>query len=463
MDKRLASPGGWKGRRLPPAARAKVDIRLLLRLTLPIFLELVMQLLVGNVDKIMVGNDISATAINQANSILDMLTVSLSVLSAASLILINQYKGAKDEKREGQIYLISFYFTLALGLAIGLCVSVLARPIFAAMQVPPQVLDEALVYIRITGSFLFLQAVMLSLGAYLRSNTFMMQSLAVSFVFNLLNIGGNALFLYGLGIEGAMGVAIPSTIARALGVAMLAFAVGKSLKIDLRPRRLKGLEGRELKKLLHIGLPSCGESISYSFSQIVILAVINLIGTSAAIAKTYATMLAMCSYLFTSAISQAMQILLGRALGANQKQAANDLVMFITRVSCLTSLAMSVLIALFAENIFGLLTRDPEVIALCKTVMFIDVALELGRAVNIVMVRALQTCGDVFFPTTLSILFCWCVAVLGAYLLGYQLRMGIAGVWLAMAVDEIARAFICLARFHKGGWRKLSLVENVGA
>ena len=95
--------------------------------------------------------------------------------------------------------------------------------------------------------------------------------------------------------------------------------------------------------------------------------------------------------------------------------------------------------------------------------MFIDVALELGRAVNIVMVRALQTCGDVFFPTTLSILFCWCVAVLGAYLLGYQLRMGIAGVWLAMAVDEIARAFICLARFHKGGWRKLSLVENVGA
>ena len=66
----------------------KVDIKTLLKLTIPIFLELIFQVLLGNVDKIMVRNDASANAINQANSILDMLTISISMLAAGSLILI---------------------------------------------------------------------------------------------------------------------------------------------------------------------------------------------------------------------------------------------------------------------------------------------------------------------------------------------------------------------------------------
>ena len=86
------------------------DIKLLLKLTIPIFLELILQVLLGNIDKIMVRNDFVANAINQANSIIDMLTVSISILAASSLILINQYKGANELEKEKKIYSISFYF-----------------------------------------------------------------------------------------------------------------------------------------------------------------------------------------------------------------------------------------------------------------------------------------------------------------------------------------------------------------
>lgn len=85
-----------------PLQKKNIDIRQLLRLTFPIFLELVLQLLVGNVDKIMVGNDYSATAINQANTILDMLAVSLSVLSAASLISSASTRARKTEKKSSR-------------------------------------------------------------------------------------------------------------------------------------------------------------------------------------------------------------------------------------------------------------------------------------------------------------------------------------------------------------------------
>ena len=179
-----------------------------------------------------------------------------------------------------------------------------------------------------------------------------------------------------------------------------------------------------------------------------------------AVVKTYATMLAMCSYLFTSAISQAMQILLGRALGAKRHQEAEELVVWVTVVSCAASITISVAIALFANTIFGLLTDNPDVIRLCRTVMLIDIALEIGRAINIVMVRALQTCGDVLFPTTLAIIFCWAVAVCGSWLLGSVLGLGIIGVWVAMSADELCRAGIFIVRFRRGNWKNLALVDE---
>ncbi len=434
------------------------DLRLLLRITIPIFLELILQLLVGNVDKIMVGNDYSATAINQANTILDMLAVSLSVLSAASLILISQYKGAQNREKEEQVYVLSFYFNLFVSLGIGMLLALLARPVLSAIRVPPEIMDESVAYLRITGGGLFLQAVMFSLSAYLRSNTYMKQCLLVAFLFNIINISGNMFFLWGLGMQGAVAVAIPSVISRFLGALILFYEVRKYLHLNLSFRRLFSCRSTELWKILRLGLPSCGESLSYSFSQIVILAIINTFSTREAVVKTYATMLAMCSYLFTSAISQAMQILLGRAVGAKRYAEAETLVMWVTVISCLASAGISLLIALFSSTIFGLLTNDPAVIQLCRIVMIIDVALELGRAVNIVMVRALQTCGDVLFPTTLAIIFCWVAAVGGSWTFGSFMGFGIIGVWTAMATDELCRAGIFLFRFHRGGWKKISLV-----
>ena len=88
----------------------KVSVKYLAILIIPIFIELLLQLLAGNVDKLMVSNDDLATSINQANSVLDLLVVSISVLASSSLILLNQYKGAGLKDKEREIYRLSYYF-----------------------------------------------------------------------------------------------------------------------------------------------------------------------------------------------------------------------------------------------------------------------------------------------------------------------------------------------------------------
>ena len=135
-------------------------------------------------------------------------------------------------------------------------------------------------------------------------------------------------------------------------------------------------------------------------------------------------------------------------------------------MSIVVSIIVSGLIFVFSNGIFSLLVPDSsetiskvEIVKLCSIVMFIEIFLEIGRAVNICLVRGLQTTGDVMFPTILAVIFCWVVAVIGSYILGVQLGLGIVGVWISMTIDEAIRAVIFLVRWFKGKWKKLDLVK----
>lgn len=60
----------------------------------------------------------------------------------------------------------------------------------------------------------------------------------------------------------------------------------------------------ELKNLLKVGLPSAGENLSYSFSQVVITYLINILGNNALATRTYTVNIVMFVYLFAIAMAQ---------------------------------------------------------------------------------------------------------------------------------------------------------------
>lgn len=442
---------------------ANINIKYLIKLSIPIFLELILQVLLGNVDKVMVRNDFSANAINQANSIISMLTVSISVLSAGSLILINQYKGANDKISEQRIYSLAFFFNLFLSTVLGIIILFFSPYIFRLMNVSVDYFDEALIYIRLNGGFLFLQGIILTLSSFLRSNTLILHGFIASASINILNVILNALFMYVLNLQPILAVGLATVISRAIGVILLLILVFKLTNVKLSLKEtFKNF--KELKKLLKISLPSAGESFSYSLSQIVILSIINIIGirlTSAApTAKTYVNIMVQFSFIFTSSISQAMQILLGRLLGAKDTNNAEKLIYRTLNLSILSSVLISTIQALLSLFIFSFFTKDQEVIKLCSYIMWIEIALELGRAINITLVRALQTSGDVIFPTILAIIFCWVVAVVFSYIFGITFKLGIIGVWIAMSIDEIVRGIIFIIRLKQGNWKKRNLTNT---
>lgn len=433
--------------------------RSLFALTWPIFVELALQMLVGNVDQFMVGqvSQSGVAAIGNANQIINVLILTFSVISMATTILVAQYLGSNNQKAVSQIYTLAIVVNLITSLVVGVILVGCSGALYRWMQVPEGLMAESTAYITIIGGFIFLQAISLTFSAIFRSNALMKETMLVSVVVNVVNIGGNALLIPSMGVAGA---AISSNVSRIAGILIILYLYKTRIGVPISLSQLRPFPTGLLKKLLAIGLPSGGESLSYNMTQVVIMKYVNSFGTWVITTKVYGSMFAMLSYLYASAVAQASQILVGYQIGAGELEDANKQVWSTIRSSVLVSTAISTLLWLLSDLLFGFFTKDPQVVALGKTILLIEIPLEIGRAVNIGMVRSLQAAGDIKFPITVGIISMWVVAVGLSYYFGVVLGLGLGlvGIWLGMMTDELLRAGAFLLRWKSGAWRTKKLV-----
>lgn len=110
------------------------------------------------------------------------------------------------------------------------------------------------------------------------------------------------------------------------------------------------------------------------------------------------------------AIATATQIVLGYLIGARRLNDIQKRVNATLKVAIAACVGMAVLMCLGGKYIFLIFTDNPEIIALGRRILVIEIVLEIGRAVNIVMTKCLIAVGDVLTPTTVGITFQWVVA-----------------------------------------------------
>lgn len=438
--------------------------RSLFSMTWPIFLELVLQMLVGNADQFMIGrySQTGAAAIGNCNQVMNVFLLTFGVVNTATTILISQYKGANNRERMGETASLALFTNLTVSLVIGLVLIFGNRLIFAWMRLPSDVMVEACAYFRVVGSCVFLPAVFLTMTAIFRSNGWLKEALGISALINVLNILGNAALINGFGplpALGLVGVAISSNFARLVGICVFVVLLSRrreTLRVSVR--FLRPFPALQEKRLLAIGIPSGGESLSYTTSQVVILRMINSFGTKVIASGVYGKMFATVSYLYTSALAQGSQILVGYLAGAGKLDDVDRQMKATLKTGLAASFCVSLIIYSLSGYLFAFFNPDPEVVALGRIIMLIDIPLELGRAVNMIVIRSLQAAGDIRFPVVSGIICVWAIEVPLSWFFGVKLSLGLPGIWAAMACDELFRAGVYLLRWKKGVWRQKKLI-----
>lgn len=439
--------------------------RSVISLAWPIFFQSLLGIALGYVDTVMLSNysETAVGAIGNANSIIGFLTLAFTVISSATGIMVSQYLGADKKEEMNKIYTAAFAFNLVLSGVISLIVFLFSRPLLVAMQVPSEMMSDADMYMKIVGGTIFTQALLNAFNQIFSSHGKTVYGMIIAFAMNILNICGNYMFLYGplqdLNL-GASGVAVSTCISRVVALVAAIIYFYKVIKGRIGIKYFIPFPLDILKRLLKLGIPTAGENISYNFSQLVITAFVNTMGIIAINTKIYANMLSMFTYMIALAAATATQIIVGHSVGAGNYDFAYRRVMKTLRFSLIISISVAVINWLAAPFTFSLFSSDANVAALGSTVMLIAVFLEFGRTTNIVIINSMKASGDVKFPTMLAIFSMWGLSVLIAYILGIVLGMGLAGVWIGMAADEIFRGIVVFIRWKKGTWRGKRVVAK---
>ena len=433
-------------------------------ITIPVFVELALVMLLGAVDTVMLSrySDNSVAAVGLDNQLMSLIFLVYQFFSMGAAILCAQYIGAGMRKRLVQVVGMALVVNLLLGMGVSALLFFYAEHLLILMGLRPELMGDGLVYLKLTGALSFFQALSLTFSASLRSADKVVWPMAVTGIVNVLNILGNYVLIFGhwgfpqLGVEGA---AIATAASRAVSMVLLAI-VHFRVHIPRFPLSyFRPIPWKELRNLLKIGIPAMSENISYSLSQVVITYFINQISNEALAARTYCANMIMFVYLFCLSITQGGDILVGHLVGQWRHQAAYVLGNYFFRWALIITLTGSVMLALAGPTLLNAFTDNEEIIQMGIWVLVVDVFLEAGRTSNIFAGSTLRATGDVVYPFVVGIIFQWSIAVGLSYVIGIPLGYGLVGMWIGFALDESIRGIILVRRWQSGKWRTKSFVK----
>jgi len=249
---------------------------------------------------------------------------------------------------------------------------------------------------------------------------------------------------------GLYGFAVALLISRALGLALHLILWRKRMDLVPSARHWWVLQPRVLAPVLRIGVPGASAELGYRAAFMVSLASAARLGVAALATHAYTLQLLRYVLLISLAIGWACEIMVGRLVGAGQFTQAHMLVRKGLRNGIMASGGMAVLAALASPWLMHVFTKDPHVIQAAHTLLWIAVALETGRAFNLIITGALRATGDVIYPVAASLGSFFLVLGAGSYIMGRN--FGLPGIFIAYAADEWVRGLLMWSRWHWHGW-----------
>ncbi|WP_044748754.1 MATE family efflux transporter [Bacillus alveayuensis] len=437
----------------------------LFAITWPIFIEILLHMLMGNADTLMLSqySDDSVAAVGVANQILFVVIVMFGFIATGTAVLVAQHLGANEQQEAEEVSRVSIVANLLFGLILSAFLLLFGESLLRLMKLPSELFAEAHSYLFIVGSCSFIQALIMTIGAILKSYGYTRDTMYITIGMNVLNVIGNYLFIFGpfgIPVLGVQGVAISTAISRAIALCIIVLLLIKRTNISLMITRLFRLPICHVKNLLKIGIPSAGEHLSYNTSQMLITYFITLMGTEAITTKIYTQNIMMFVFLFGVAVSQGTQIIIGHLVGARAYEEAYKRCLKSLKLAISASLVMAICVSYFSDTLFSIFTSNEQIIKTGSILILLTIILEPGRSFNLVIINSLRAAGDVKFPVYMGILSMWGVSVTISYFLGIELELGLVGIWIAFIVDEWLRGLLMLWRWRSRVWQQKSFVHS---
>ena len=436
----------------------------LVALLLPLIAEQALSVTIGLADTLMVSSvgEAAVSGVSLVDSFNTLMIQIMSALATGGAVVTSQYIGHREPKNAkaaaAQILFVLSSFSLLVAAVVVVGRHGILRGIFGSID--PDVMDYAETYFLLSAlSYPFIG--LYNAGAALfRAQGNSKISMLSSLVMNVINIGGNAVLIYGFGM-GVLGAALASLVSRAVACLVVLWLLQRP-GCPLRVEGLKALapNGSLIRRILRVGIPAGIENGMFQIGKLSVSSLTSTLGTAAIAANAVANTASTFLNVPANAVGMAALTVVGQCLGAGEKEQA----MFYSRRLLLTAYCgawvMNLSAFFFANRmVVSLFNLSPEAQAMALEVMlwFNIVSLFFWPS-SFTLPNILRAAGDARFTMTVSIVSMWVFRVGFCYLYVLAFHGGLLAIWAGMFLDWVFRSLCFYVRFRRGRWMEQSII-----
>lgn len=257
-----------------------------------------------------------------------------------------------------------------------------------------------------------------------------------------LDVVCNALLIPHFGVLGAgMGTALACAL---VSLAMAWCCCVRNAQLRLRRGEAHAFRPEILKKAFRIGAPVAVQEIAMNGAMVASTMILAPLGAAAIAANSFAVTAESLCYMPGYGVGSAATTLVGRSVGAGDAVQARRYGNICTALGGALMGCTGLLMMIFCPFVFRLLTPVAEVRTLAAQALRIGLLAEPLFGVSIAAAGALRGAGDTLVPSLLNLGSIWIVRLgLSLLLVG---KLGLRGMWIAMAIELCVRGTLMLWR-----------------
>ena len=380
----------------------------LIRFALPIALSSMLQQLFNSMDTAVVGRFADANALGAVgtNSEIVGFLVSLSSgLAVGANVLIAKFIGSGQKEKIKSAINSALVISICFGIFVGILGQALAMPIMRAINVSPEIIEMAALYLKlyfITYPFLlvydFCSAILRSKGDSRRPFIALVISGGLNAVLNLFFV-----IVCKMGVAGVGTATIISTAVSCLLTLNFLIHEKDEFKLTLKTFRA---DKTNISNLLKIGIPAAIQGAVFCLANIFVQSAVNKFGALATAGNSIAVTFEYFAYYFATAFGQATTTFISQNFAANQRARCKEIFH-----KCLLCAVVSTPLSIFRTQAASIFTTDQTAIHYAGIRILMILLLQPFCAFVEIPGCAMRGLGFSLLPSLLTLIGICCVRI----------------------------------------------------
>ncbi len=438
----------------------KKTVKTALNMAIPSIVESFFVALAGLVDSLMVSslgaNAVAAVGLTTQPKFMG-LAIFLAINVSLSALVARRF-GENKRNDANNILITALALIVGLSIVLSIVFVALAPQIMTLCGSSPETHDSAVTYYRIIMGGMIFNCVQMGINSAQRGagNTKItmrtnITSNTINIIFNYFLINGHCGFP-ALGIKGAALATVLGTVVSCIMsiLSLMKNNIFVSIPYIIKEKIVPSLQA--LGQIIKVGYSVFFEQILMRVGFMMTAVMAAKQGNASMAAHQVGMNILGLSFAFGDGLQTAAVALIGRSLGEKKPERAKEFGRTCQMIGGIISVSLAVIYFFGAKLMMGLFFKEADIVAIGVTIMRIMILVVLFQVRQVIYMGCLRGAGDTLYTAVASTISVTLIRTGVSYICGYTLGWGLAGIWLGILGDQIARYIFATVRFKAGKW-----------